>query len=287
MRAAGLLLAPLLALPAVPAAAQEVDHSKHLAADPAPQASDAEVGNAPPPPVATDFPADRFYRNDRMEQARWALLREGRFRTSTLRIDRLEYRATKGRNGYALEAQAWTGGDIDRFVLDIAADGEFGHDPEAVEASALWRHAIDPWYNLELGVRHDFHPGPQRTYAVAGVAGLAPYWIEVQGQFLLSEKGDAHVRIELEHDMRITQKLILQPAAEIDVAFQDVPELDIGAGFEKLELGARLRYQVDRRFAPYLGVHWERKLGGTAAIARRAGEPASAVSALFGIRTWF
>lgn len=279
-------LALLLALLAAPAAAQEADHSQHTAAAPAP-AGEEEVGNEPPPPVATDYAADRLFPADRMAPARAALLQEGRFRTSTLRIDRLEYRALDGRDGYAFEVQAWTGGDIDRFVLDAAGEGGFGQAPEAMEVSALWRRAITPYFNLDLGVRHDFHPAPQRTYAVAGVSGLTPYWIEVQGQVLLSDKGDAHVRIELEHDMRITRKLILQPALEMDLALQDVPELDIGAGFEKIELGARLRYHLDRRFAPYFGVHWERKLGETAAIARRRGEGASAISALFGFRTWF
>lgn len=280
-------LALLIALVAFPAAAQEIDHSQHGAATPAATDSDEPVGNEPAPPVATDYAADRLFPADRMEPARVALLEEGRFRTSTLRIDRLEYRALDGRDGYAFEAQAWTGGDIDRFVLDADGEGEFGHEPETLEFSALWRHAIAPYFNLDLGARHDFHPAPQRTYAVAGISGLAPYWIEVQGQVFLSNKGDAHVRIEVEHDMRISQKLILQPALEIDIAFQDVPELDIGAGVEKLELGARLRYQVGRRFAPYVGVHWERELGGTANIARSRGESVAAFAALFGIRTWF
>lgn len=280
-------LALLLALVACPAAAQEIDHSQHGVAAAAATGTQEQVGNEPPPPVATDYAADRLFPADRMEPARAALLEEGRFSTSTLRIDRLEYRALDGRNGYAMEAQAWTGGDIDRFVFDVSGEGEFGHDPESLEVSALWRHAIDPFYNLELGVRHDFHPTPQRNYVMAGVSGLAPYWIEVQGHLFLSDKGDAHVRIEAEHDMRITQRLIFQPAIEVDFALQDVPELGIGAGPETLEMGARLRYQVSRKFAPYVGAHWERKLGSTADFARSQGDHASSFAVLFGIRTWF
>lgn len=280
-------LALVLALIAVPAAAQEIDHSQHGAAAPAATDAESQVGNEPPPPVATDYAADRTFPADHMVPARASLRKEGRFRTSTLRIDRFEYRALDGRDGYAFEAQAWTGDDIDRFVLDAAGEGEFDHDPERLDVSALWRHAIDPFFNLELGVRHDFHPAPQRTYAVAGISGLAPYWIEVQGQLLLSNKGDAHVRIEAEHDMRITQRLILQPALEVDFALQDVSELGIGSGIEKFELGARLRYQVNRKLAPYVGVHWERKLGGTADLAQSEGEEASSIAVLFGIRTWF
>ncbi|MEO6715852.1 MAG: copper resistance protein B [Novosphingobium sp.] len=279
-------LAFLLALTALPAAAQEMDHSQHGESQ-AVAGSDAEVGSETAPPVATDYAADRVFPADRMEPSRAALLDEGRFNTSTLKIDRLEYRAMDGRDGYAWEAEAWTGGDIDRFVLATNGEGEFGHKPETFEASALWRRAITPYFNLELGARHDFRPSPQRTYAVAGISGLAPYWIEVQGHLMISNKGDVHARIEAEHDMRLTQKLILQPAVEINIAMQDVPDLKIGGGVEKIELGARLRYQVNRKLAPYLGVHWERKLGGTADFAQAEGERVSGVSLLFGIRTWF
>lgn len=279
-------LAAFLALVATPVAAQEMDHSQH-GQPPASENTGEEIGNAPPPPVATDYAADRVFPAALMAPSRAALLKEGRFQTSTLRIDRLEYRAVNGRDGYAWEAQAWTGGDIDRFVLASNGEGEFSHQPETAEVSASWRHAIDPWYNLELGVMHDFSPAPQRTYAVAGISGLAPYWIEVEGQLRVSNKGDVHVRFEAEHDMRLSQRLILQPAVEIDIAMQDVPELEIGSGIEKIELGARLRYQVTRKFAPYVGVHWERKLGGTADFARLADEKASSVSVLLGIRTWF
>lgn len=279
-------LALLLAFVALPAAAQEVDHSQHgqSAAD---AEQEAEVGDAPAPPAATDFAADRLYPAGEMKPSRAALMAEGRYSTSTLRVDRLEYRATNGRNGYAWEAQAWTGDDIDRFVLASEGEGEFGHRPESAEVHARWRHAIDPWFNLELGVRHDFRPVPQRTYAVAGISGLAPYWIEVKGHLMVSNKGDVHARFEAEHDMRITQRLILQPAAELDLALQDVPELGIGAGIEKFELGARLRYQVNRKLAPYAGVHWERKVGATADFARADGDKVSGVSFLLGIRTWF
>jgi copper resistance protein B len=287
MRTLAPLLALSLALLAYPVAAQEIDHSQHGVAAPAVTDTDEQVGNEPPPPVATDYAADRLFPANRMDLARAALLDEGRFRTSTLRIDRLEFRAPGGRNGYAIEAEAWTGGDIDRFVFDVSGEGEFGDDPESLETSALWRHAIDPFFNFELGLRHDFHPTPQRNYIVAGVSGLAPYWIELQGHLFLSDRGDAHVRIEAEHDMRITQRLIFQPAIEADFALQDVPELGIGAGPETLEVGARLRYQTSRTFAPYVGVHWERKLGSTANFARSQGDEASSFTALFGIRTWF
>src|SRR3546814_13645641 len=82
-------------------------------------------------------------------------------------------------------------------------------------------------------------------------------------------------RIEGSYDQRITQRLILQPIAEAEVAFQDVPERSIGHGLSSIELGLRLRYEIAREFAPYVGVAWERKLGRTARIAREAGDEPS------------
>ncbi|MEO7248583.1 MAG: copper resistance protein B, partial [Novosphingobium sp.] len=100
-------------------------------------------------------------------------------------------------------------------------------------------------------------------------------------------KGDFHARLGASYDLRITNHLILQPDVELNAAFQDVPQLGIGAGFERLETGARLRYHITPEFAPYLGVHWERMLGKTARLARAAGDRASAVSVVAGVRFWF
>jgi len=122
---------------------------------------------------------------------------------------------------------------------------------------------------------------------VVGIEGLAPYWFELDAQAFLSNKGDAHLRIEGSYDQRITQRLILQPAAEVNLAAQDVPELGIGSGVSDIELGLRLRYEIAREFAPYVGVNWERKLGGSADYARAAGDGASATSLVMGIRFWF
>ncbi|EJU10291.1 copper resistance B, partial [Sphingomonas sp. LH128] len=89
------------------------------------------------------------------------------------------------------------------------------------------------------------------------------------------------------YQQRITQSLVVEPEAEVDFAFQDVPALAVGSGFERLELGARLRYERNRSLAPYVGVHWERKLAGTARLARTAGEDVSGLSAVFGFRAMF
>jgi len=222
-----------------------------------------------------------------MEQSRKDMLKEMTFRTFALQIDQAEYRARSGKDGYGFEGQAWYGGDIDRAVVAFEGEGSFGEKAEDLEVNAYWRHALDPWFNLQLGVRQDFRPTPDRTYAMVGIQGLAPYWFEVEGQLFVSDKGDVRARAKGSYDQRITQRLVLEPEVEADFALQDVPELGIGAGIEKIELSARLRYEVTRMFAPYVGVFWERKLGDTADYARAEGDKASSVSALAGLRVWF
>lgn len=286
----------LLLLAALPPAARAQDHPAmdHSGMDmgqmdhatPTVRAED-EPGNAPPPPPPTDHPADRFFPADRMAAAREALTMHTRFTTLAVQIDRLEYRAGKGADGFGWEGQAWYGGDIDRLVVASEGEGAFGAKAERIEVAAYWRHALDPWFNLQLGVRQDLRPDPRRTYALIGIDGLAPYWIELEGQLLVSNQGDAHARGKASYQQRITQSLVIEPEAEIDFAFQDVPELAVGAGFERIELGARLRYERNRSLAPYVGVHWERKLGDTARLARSAGQSASGLSAVAGIRAMF
>ena len=265
----------------------EMDHSMHHghAAEPSHPAD--TPGNAALPPVPTDHAADAYFSPDVMAEARRALIKAMQFRGSVAKVDLLEYRARKGSDGYRAEGSFWYGGDIDRAVLAFDAEGSFGDTPENVEIDAYWRHAVDPWFNLQMGIRHDVRPDPERTYALIGIEGLAPYWIEVEAQAYVSNKGDVHFNATAMHDWRLTQKLVLEPEAEIDFAMQDVPELGIGAGIDKLELSGRLRYEIERNFAPYVGISWERKLGQSADFARADGESASTVSFVAGLRFWF
>ena len=279
---------------------QVQDHSAHERASEAapPAAADPHAGHAQPsemqipkgsaPPPPSDHAADAVYDPAEMARARAGLLKEsGGMAFSQLMLDRLEYRAGKGADSHHWEGEGWIGGDINRFAFRTEGEGEIGGPLQNAELQALYRRAIDPWFNLEAGVRHDIRPEPQRTYAVVGIAGLAPYWFDLDAHAFLSDKGDAHLRLEASYDQRITQRLILQPAAEVNIAAQDVPELNIGSGISDVELGIRLRYEFAREFAPYVGVNWERKLGGTARFARAEGEGASEVSFVMGIRFWF
>ena len=129
--------------------------------------------------------------------------------------------------------------------------------------------------------------GPRRSYAAVGVEGLAPYWFEVEATLFLSDRGDLTGRIEGYYDQRITQRLMLQPRAELEVSAQSVAAQRIGTGPTELELGLRLRYEVAREFAPYVGVAWTRKLGRTARFARTAGDDPSVGGLVLGVRAWF
>lgn len=246
---------------------------------------------APPPAAALSGPAhaaDTVFSTGEMDSARDQFLREhGSIRSYRILVDQLEARIRSGRDGYAWDAQAWYGGAVNRLWLKTEGEGAFGGEIEQAEVQALWSRALDPWFNLQAGVRYDIRPSPDRGYLALGIQGLAPYWFEVDGAFFLSEKGDLSARFEGEYDLRITQRLILQPRAELDLAFQDVPELNVGSGLSSAEAGLRLRYEFVPEFAPYVGVQYERAFGDTARFRRLAGEDVGSWSFLVGVRTWF
>jgi copper resistance protein B len=283
-------------MPPAASAEESADpHAGHQMSEPQ-ETTDPHAGHAAPaatpvgvaPPIPADHPAERYFNPADMERSRAMLRYEtGGMPAWMIMVEQLEYRAQKGTNGYAWEAEGWYGGDLNRFVFKTEGEGEVGGPLESAEFQALYSRALDPWFNLQLGVRHDVRPQPQRTYAVVGIEGLAPYWFEVGGALFLSDKGDLMARVEANYDQRITQRLILQPNAELNFAAQDVPELGIGSGLSDIELGLRLRYEFVPEFAPYVGVNWERKIGDSARYARGHGEAVSATSVVAGIQFWF
>lgn len=224
-----------------------------------------------------------------MAPARTQLAREnGDFRTGSVMIERLEARfpVEGGETGYVWDTQAWYGGDLNRVVIKSEGEGEFGHAIEDAEIQALFSRAITPFFDLQAGVRYDPVPD-DRTHLVVGLQGLAPYMLHVDGAVFLSDRGDLTARFEAEYDQKITQRLILQPRFEIEASAQDISERDIASGLTKIEPGLRLRYEIEREFAPYVGVEYEAKLGGTADLARAGGEDPDGVKFLVGIRAWF
>ena len=243
-----------------------------------------------PPPAAGTGPAraaDAIWGAEAMRASREQLKREQGGQTfASFRADRFEYRARDGRDGFLWDVDAWYGGDIDKLWLKSEGEGAFGEGVEDAEVQALWSHAISPWFDLQTGIRQDL-TGPERTYAVLGLQGLAPYLFHVDGTLFLSSKGDLTAKAEAELDQRITQRLIIQPRTEVTLAAQDVPELGIGTGIDGVEAGVRLRYEIVRELAPYIGIAQEWKLGGSADYARAAGEDTSSTNFVVGLRFWF
>lgn len=247
----------------------------------------SEPGSAPPPPAPTDHAADRVFGPAAMAEARKQLrVEHGGMRYAKVMLDEAEYRPASKGDAFAWEGELSYGGDVNRFVLSSRGEAGSG-EVHTAELQALYARAIDPYFNLEVGVRQDFQPRPRRTYAALGVSGLAPYWFEVAATAFVSDKGDVSARLEGSYDLRLTQKLILAPKLELDVNAQDVPELGLGAGLSTLEAGLRLRYEIRPEFAPYIGVFHEQSLGDTADFARAAGEDARDTRFVAGIRAWF
>jgi len=245
----------------------------------------AGEGTAPPPPL--DHYADRVFPPAEMEIARRQMMREeGGQNFYQVMFNVAEYQLREEGDGYRWDGEAWFGQDLDRLTLKSEGEGS-GDGLEAAELQALYSHAIGPYFNLQAGVRQDFEPSPSRTYATVGFEGLAPYWFEIEAALFLSDHGDWLSRFEGYYDQRITQRVILQPRFELNLAAQDVPENEIGSGLSNAELGLRLRYEVTRELAPYVGVSWDRKYGDTANYARAAGEDPSIWSLVAGLRFWF
>lgn len=189
------------------------------------------------------------------------------------------------RNNGALtnwDAYAWVGGDHVKVRLEAEGEALDG-DVEASEIRALVSWNIATFWDLQVGIRYDTEPDGL-GWTVLGVEGLAPYFFETDVHLFVSENGDAALRLEQTFDLLLTQRLILQPHIEANAYAQDIPELGVGAGLADIEAGLQLRYEFDRKFAPYVDVVYERKIGETSQIANTAGDDPEAVSIRFGLR---
>lgn len=208
-------------------------------------------------------------------------------RFSTLGVDRLELRRADGKDVGLWDAQVWTGRDFNKLVLE--SEGEWSFEEEKTEAAdleVLYSRVVSKFWEARGGIRYDPEPSPERWYAALGVEGLAPQWFETEATLYLSEEGDLSAKLEIEYDMLFTQRLALQPRLETEVQARDVPELGKYAGFTGWEAGLRLRYEIHRKFAPYIGVSWERALGETADAVEEAGGDAEDVVWVAGLRFW-
>jgi len=202
-----------------------------------------------------------------------------------LLLDRLESFAGKDAHGQSWEAEGWYGNDTDKVWLRSEGEREGGR-PRDGDAEAFWSHAVAPFWDTQIGVRRDIGQGPKRTWAAVGVQGLAPYWFEVEATAYAGSQGRTAARVRVEYELLLTQRLVLQPELEAQAYGKDDPERGIRAGVSRVEGGLRLRYEIRRSVAPYVGVAWEHLTGGTADLARADGRRVTDRRWVAGIRIW-
>jgi len=208
-------------------------------------------------------------------------------RQGMLLLDQLEYvHSRDGGNAAVIDGRAWYGGDIDKLWLKFEGEHANGRLQD-LRTEALWDHAVSTYWDTQLGVRHDFGIGPGRTWTAFGVQGLAPYWFETEATFYVGQGGRTAARVQAECEVLLTQRLILQPRAEVNFYGKDDPARGIGSGLSDAEVGLRLRYEIRREFAPYVGVVWNQRFGKTADFARAQGEHADDLEFVAGLRVWF
>lgn len=246
---------------------------------------------APAPAGAAGGPAnaaDLLFDPAEMAAARAQLrVEHGNVRTTAVILDQLEAAFGDDEEGYAWNAQGWSGGDISRFWWKSEGEGAFGGEVGEAEIQALYSRAFRPFFDFQTGLRQTYRPEGDRTDLVVGIQGLAPYWFEVDGAVFLSNKGELTARGEAEYDQRITNRWIVQPRAEVVLSAEDIPELRIGSGLSSLQIGARLRYEFRKEFAPYVGVEWTRSFGNTADFLEADGRSSEDTRLVVGIRAWF
>ncbi len=205
---------------------------------------------------------------------------------ASLRVDRLEGARGDGNSFTAYDLQAWYGRTYDRALFKAEGDINSNEIADA-RSELLWGHAVAAYWDTQLGVRYDSGEGPNRGWLAFGVQGLAPYWFEVDLTGYLGEEGRTALRLETEYELLLTQQLILQPRVEANAYGRSDTRRGLGSGLSELTAGLRLRYEIRRELAPYVGVEWARNFGETQDLVKDAGEGASETRLVAGLRFWF
>jgi copper resistance protein B len=183
------------------------------------------------------------------------------------------------------ELQGWYGNDRDKLWIRSEGDWVSGAGAQA-RAEMFWDRIVSRWWSLQTGARYDVGDGPGRGWAALGLQGLAPYWFDLALTAYLGDAGALATRLHAETDLRLAQRWILQPEVELN-AYDRPDRLRLqGSGVTDTDAGLRLRYELRREFAPYLGVAWQRQWGETAQLMRAAARSPGAVQWLLGVRFW-
>ena len=252
------------------------EHAHHASASDQP--TESERAHVPPPPP------QHFMHDMSSERMIELMQMEDDAAVGMVLLDQLEWREIEGDDAQVWDLQASYGGDYSKLWFE--SEGERVDDEEG-RAELLWDRIVSSRWSVQAGVRQDFSAGPSRTWAALGVQGLAPYFFEVDAALYVGEQGRTAARFSGEYDLLITQRLILRPEVELDVYGKDDPENGIGSGLSSVAVGLRLRYEIRREFAPYVGLQWERRFGATADLVRDRGRDVSDLVLLAGLRAWF
>ncbi|MEO8927738.1 MAG: copper resistance protein B [Caulobacteraceae bacterium] len=203
-------------------------------------------------------------------------------------FDQLEGRLGSGNdNSFRWEGEAWVGTDANR--LWIKSEGEVDSQGRVSDGQQeiFYDRPVSTYFDLQGGVRYDADSGPGRGWAAFGIEGLAPWFFKVSATGYVGDAGRFAAKAMVSYDQLLTNRLIVGPEAEVNFYAKDDPARRIGSGLSDLDAGLRLRYEITRKFAPYIGVTFERKFGATADFVRAAGERSADVRFTTGLRTWF
>jgi copper resistance protein B len=243
----------------------------------------AAAGAAHAQPVEQLAPADAATRA--VQQAQTAMGAMGHHqRTHTFLQTEVDYGRADDADQFTWDALGWIGGDRNKLWFKSEGERE-GGDTEAAEVQLLYSRNIATFFDAQIGIRQDFEPS-STTYLAAGVQGLAPYLLETDLTGFLSQDGDFSLRLEQSLDLLLTQRLILEPYLEAELQIQDAPERRLGAGLSEAEAGLQLRYEITRKFAPYVDAVYERSFGETARLRGQEDEPGAWILRV-GLRSWF
>lgn len=172
---------------------------------------------------------------------------------SHFRAERLEYEGNEQLQLFKWDIQHWIGNDKHKFW--IKTEGDYSVDQEIfgrADLQLLYSKNIDTFWDFQIGARRAFEP--ERTYdAVIGFQGLAPYFIETDIAMFINSNGNVLGRLGLTYELLFTQRLILEPRIELNLAASELKNRGVKAGITEFEAGMRLRYEFEREFAPYLG----------------------------------
>jgi len=271
------------------ALAQQHDHHASHAASGACSPEHAAMGHCSVPPEKTSSPDTPHVPipvlTDADRAAAFPILQTNHHPATPLhwlaRLDYLDF----WEHGQSWSTDLRFGGDLNR--LHLAGEGGREHGTlESASWHAHYSRSVTPWWDLLAGARLDVQP-VSRTWASLGVQGLAPYFFELSAMLHAGSGGQVQLTFAAEYELLLTQRVILQPQVELTASLKNEPDIGIGSGMGTLETGLRLRYEMTRRFAPYIGLVHERSMGQTADFARANGQPVRQSRVVVGVRAWF